>query len=61
MDNKLQVVTNGTKATVYINDKELISFVGQPPEGGSQVGVRGASGDSVPNVIEFTDLKVMKP
>jgi 3-keto-disaccharide hydrolase len=61
VDNKLRVVTNGAKATVYINDKEVITFTGQPPEGGSQIGVRGASGDSQPNVIEYTDFKVMKP
>jgi hypothetical protein len=60
-DNRLRVVTKGTKATVYINDKEVISFTGQPPEGGSQVGVRAASGDDKPNVVEFTDLKVMAP
>jgi hypothetical protein len=60
-DNRLRIVTKGTKATVYINDKEVISFTGQPPEGGSQIGVRAASGDDKPNVIEFTDLKVMAP
>jgi hypothetical protein len=60
-DNQLRLVTQGTKGTVYINGKELISFTGTPPEGGSQVGVRGASGDKASNVIEFTDLKVMKP
>jgi hypothetical protein len=60
-ENRLRVVTNGTKATAYINDKEVVSFMGTPPEGGSQIGVRGASGDSQPNVIEFMDLKVMKP
>lgn len=61
VDNRLRVVTKGTKATVYINDKEVISFTGQPPEGGSQIGIRASSGDAKPNVIEFTDLKVMNP
>ncbi len=61
VDNKLRVVTQGTKATVYINDKEVISFTGQPPEGGSQIGVRAASGDEKPNVVEYTNLKVMSP
>ena len=59
--NQLRVVTKGTKATVYINGKEVISFSGTPPEGGSQVGVRAASGDDKPNVVEYTDLKIMKP
>jgi hypothetical protein len=56
--NQLRVVTKGNKATVFVNGKELITFTGQPPQGGSQIGVRGASGDDQPNVIEFTDLKV---
>lgn len=61
VDNRLRVVTKGTKATVYINDKEVVSFTGTPPEGGSQIGIRASSGDANPNVIEFTDLKVMNP
>lgn len=61
VDNQLRIVTKGDKATVFINGKELITFTGTPPEGGSQIGIRAASGDEEPNVIEFTDLKVMKP
>ena len=60
-DNLLRVVTKGTQAKVYINDKEDITFTGQPPEGGSQIGVRAASGDDKPNVVEYSDLKVMSP
>ena len=61
VENRIRVVTKGNKATVFINDKEVISLTGTPPEGGSQVGVRVASGDKESNVIEFTDLKVEKP
>jgi hypothetical protein len=60
-ENQLRIVTNGNTGTVYVNGKELITFMGTPPEGGSQIGVRAASGDKESNVIEFTDLKVMKP
>ncbi len=60
-DNRLRIVTKGDKATVFINDKEVISFTGTPPEGGSQIGIRAASGDNESNVIEFSDLKVEKP
>jgi hypothetical protein len=60
-ENRLRVVTKGPKATIFINDKEIISLTGQPPEGGSQIGVRSASGDVKPNAVEFTDLKVMTP
>jgi hypothetical protein len=61
VENQLRVVTKDTKATVFINGKEVISFTGTPPEGGSQIGIRAASGDNEPNVVEFTDLKVEKP
>jgi hypothetical protein len=60
-DNLLRVVTKGTQAKVYVNDKEVITFTGQPPEGGSQIGVRAASGDDKPNVVEYSNLKVMSP
>jgi hypothetical protein len=61
VENRLRVVTKGNKATIFVNDKELISLTGTPPEGGSQIGIRVASGDNEPNVVEFTDLKVEKP
>ena len=61
VDNRLRVVTKGTKATIFINDKEIITVSGQPPEGGSQIGLRAASGDEKTNVVEFTNLKVMVP
>jgi hypothetical protein len=61
VNNRLRVVTKGNKATIFINDKEIISLMGQPPEGGSQIGVRTASGPEKPNVAEFTDLKVTTP
>ena len=61
VENRLRVVTKGNKATLFINDKEIISLTGQPPEGGSQIGLRAASGDEKTNVAEFTALKVMAP
>lgn len=61
VENRLRVVTKGTKATVSINGQEVISFTGQPPEGGSQIGVRASSGDEKSNVMEYTNLQVMKP
>jgi hypothetical protein len=61
VENRLRVETKDDKTTIFINDKEVISLTGTPPEGGSQIGVRVASGDNEPNVIEFTDLKVEKP
>jgi hypothetical protein len=61
VENRIRIVTSGTKATVYLNGQEAVSFTGTPPEGGSQIGIRASSGDKAPNVIEYSDLKVMKP
>jgi hypothetical protein len=55
--NQLRVVTKGTQATVYLNDKEVASFKGQAPPGGGSVGLKGESGDQ-PNVWQFWALKV---
>jgi hypothetical protein len=56
--NQLRVVTKGNQATVYINDKEVVSFKGQPPEGGSAVGASGQSPEKSEAVWEFSDLKI---
>jgi hypothetical protein len=56
--NQLRVVTKGNQATAYINDKEVVSFKGQPPEGGSAVGVSGQSPEKSEAVWEFSDLKI---
>ncbi|MGH7807567.1 MAG: hypothetical protein ACRENT_05695 [Thermodesulfobacteriota bacterium] len=61
--NHLRVVTRGNKATVYVNDTELITFSGQPPQGGSFVGMISFSPEKATNknVWEFSELKVTKP
>ncbi|MBI2485449.1 MAG: hypothetical protein HYW01_00515 [Deltaproteobacteria bacterium] len=61
--NHLRVVTKGNKATVYVNDTELITFSGQPPQGGSFVGMIAFSPEKATNknVWEFSELKVTKP
>ena len=41
--NKLRVVTQGRQATAYINDKQVTTFNGQPPQGGGCIGVSGGS------------------
>lgn len=61
--NHLRVVAGGTKATVYVNDTELITFSGQPPQGGSFVGMIAFSPEKATNknVWEFSEFKVTKP
>ena len=58
--NQLRVVTKGNQATVYINDTEVVTFKGQPPQGGSFIGMRGESPSNSQAVWEFSDLKVTK-
>jgi hypothetical protein len=58
--NELRVVTKGKTATFYVNDKEVVTFKGFPPDGGSLVGLHGESNDSA-YTWEFTDFVVRKP
>jgi ABC-type phosphate transport system substrate-binding protein len=57
--NKLRVVTKGRQATAYINDKEVITISGQPPQGGGCVGISGGSAQDSPNIWEFANLRVI--
>src|SRR6202048_3989677 len=57
--NKLRVVTKGRQAIAYINDKQLTTFSGQPPQGGGCVGVSGGSPESAQNTWQFTNLQVI--
>src|SRR5215469_15934237 len=57
--NKLRVVTKGRQATAYINDKEIITINGQPPQGGGCVGVSGGSAQDSQNTWEFASLRVI--
>ena len=41
--NTLRVVTKGHQAVVYINEKQVSTFNGQPPQGGGCIGVSGGS------------------
>ncbi len=61
VDNVLRVVTKGNQGTAYVNDKEIATFSGQPPQGGSLVGVKASSGDTATNVVTFANLKVVQP
>jgi len=57
--NKLRVVTKGHQATAYINDKQVATFNGQPPQGGGCVGVSGGSPENAQNTWQFTNLQVL--
>ncbi|MBV8329660.1 MAG: extracellular solute-binding protein, partial [Verrucomicrobia bacterium] len=57
--NKLRVVTRGRQAIAYINDKEVVTITGQPPQGGGCVGVSGGSAQDTQNTWEFASLRVI--
>ena len=57
--NKLRVVTKGPQATAYINDKQVTTFNGQPPQGGGCIGVFGVSPENAQNTWQFTNLQVI--
>jgi glucose/mannose transport system substrate-binding protein len=57
--NKLRVVTKGRQAIAYVNDKEVITINGQPPQGGGCVGISGGSAQDTQNTWEFASLRVI--
>ena len=57
--NKLRVVTKGRQATAYINDKEVVTINGQPPQGGGCVGISGGSAQDSQNTWQFANLRVI--
>jgi glucose/mannose transport system substrate-binding protein len=56
--NRLRVVTTGSEATAYINDKQVAKVNGQPPPGGGRIGISGGSAKDFQNVWQFANLKV---
>ena len=61
VDNVLRVATKGNQGTVYINGKQVATFSGQPPAGGSQIGLGASSGAKAQNVVAFSNLEVVQP
>ena len=57
--NNLRVVTKGRQATAYINDKEVVTINGQPPQGGGCVGILGGSAQDSQNTWQFANLRVI--
>jgi hypothetical protein len=60
-ENQVKVATKGTKATISINGKDVISLSGQPPQGGSLVGFKVASGPEGANSVAFSNFQVVQP
>jgi hypothetical protein len=60
-ENQVKVMIKGNQATIVINGKEAVSFNGQPPQGGSLVGFKVASGPEGVNSVAFTNFQVLQP
>jgi hypothetical protein len=59
--NQVKVATKDNKATISINGKDVITLSGQPPQGGSLVGFKVASGPEGANSVAFSDFQVVQP
>jgi hypothetical protein len=60
-ENQMKVVTKGNKATIFINGKEVISLSGQPPQGGTLIGFKVASGPEGSNSVAFGNFQLVQP
>ncbi len=60
-ENQVKVVTKGNQATVFVNEKEVVHFDGQPPGGGSLIGFKVGSGPYDPNSVAFSNFQVVQP
>ena len=60
-ENQVKVVTKGNQATVFINGKEVGSFSGQPPQCGTLIGFKVASGPEGSNSVAFSNFQLVQP
>ena len=56
--NQLRVVAVGNVATVFVNGRQVGQIRGQPPEGGSLLGVYGQGSDNAPASFDFDNFKI---
>jgi len=56
--NELHLVLKDRQATFSINGTQVVTFKGQPPKGGSLVGLAGASPASSKAELRFADFKI---
>jgi regulation of enolase protein 1 (concanavalin A-like superfamily) len=59
--NELRVTTAGNKAKLFINGKLFKEVKGQPPAGGSQIGLLGCSPNKVSAAVQFDNFVVTGP
>jgi hypothetical protein len=57
-NNKLRVRTEGSLLTAFINDVQVASLTGEPPQGTTYIGLYGESSETTQNVWEFANITV---
>ncbi len=58
--NLLTVTIRGAQVTVSVNGKDAVSFKGQAPDGGGEIGTAVSAGNQTKSVWTFTNVKVTK-
>ena len=58
--NELSVTVNDNKATIAINGKKIVDFTGQPPDGGSLIGLSFGTlkSDPGPSTVTVKSIQV---
>jgi len=56
--NKLRIRTQGNLLTAYVNDIQVATLVGEPPQGGGYIGLYGESAETSQNVWDFKNVTV---
>jgi TIR domain/Domain of Unknown Function (DUF1080) len=56
--NKLRIRTQGNLLNAYINDIQVATLAGEPPQGDSYIGLYGESAESSQNVWDFANVTV---
>ena len=56
--NKLRIRTQGNLLTAYVNDIQVATLVGEPPQGAGYIGLYGESAETSQNIWDFTTVTV---
>jgi hypothetical protein len=56
--NKLRIRTQGNLLTAYVNDNQVATLVGEPPQGVGYIGLYGESAETSQNIWDFTTVTV---
>ncbi len=58
--NEIMVTFTGNMAALYVNERKLFEFRGQPPQNGGSMGVFAASEQAAESEWRFVDITVVE-